>query len=717
MGFPSLGSRKWELPTGTMNTTLVIGLAYIFLAYVVHPTTKYAYLRVRAYRAWRRIEEGERVDVTDYPTWMELLGGCARRDTARVVALLLLLFALALWYLELSIDWFPVSVPAYSQTLPPPVFQWSAGNSTPTPWHVLSLNEIAPEYEGDWLNQPNVFETVAKSRYYVKEYKNYPWSEPKDRYINGDIIVANWSRNTKPDNLVYGENATVMVDGITCSSGGKAQTFTDDPIPVTLNRTNGIEEWGTVLECDQGPAVVEVIGNSKPSIILTERETGDTHVIVEETSSEPSFLYSVWNATGASITAAAGNSSVEIAYAFHISSTVRLAEAVVTAIVNGVAGDGGGACFGLLRAYNRGPYDTRDFSALYGKQKARPFGEDPVSHYIYSLKDIENIIIGVEMNTNGMVAFALVIGLSFIGIALTLFLCPKYEMDIYNRDELLRATNLQAQGLPDDPSRHSAMRIEVQREDRSRHLTITISESDSERSGCARFLLRRGPEVTDDPVPATDNTPNGRDGVPFPRGPAHMYLGGVLTRLCKTIPRSRNRAINPEPLAPAMVLTASPVPSNAGSRMVSPTHPTAEGSSASTAATPTFLSEPGRGSSRFPDASLLFRSLSSDDGKTGYADDDEEEDADIEMGMYRAPRGSRSRASPGQPVHGPPGRGSPSQWFASPKWIADAGDGDETGGGCGGATGATGEYPFRVPSDTISLPVSPGTRPSRPSEV
>ncbi|CAN0528374.1 unnamed protein product, partial [Ectocarpus sp. 8 AP-2014] len=118
---------------------------------------------------------------------------------------------------------------------------------------------------------------------------------------------------------------------------------------------------------------------------------------------------------------------------------------------------------------------------------ATPFGEDPVSHRIPSLKDSEPIIIGVKMNTNAIVAFALMMGLSFIGIALALFLCPKYEMDIYNRDELLRAINLQAQGLPDDPSRHSAMHI--------------------------------------------------------------------------------------EPLTPAMVLTASPVPSNPGSRVVSPTHP------------------------------------------------------------------------------------------------------------------------------------------------
>ncbi|CAM9553174.1 unnamed protein product, partial [Ectocarpus fasciculatus] len=91
---------------------------------------------------------------------------------------------------------------------------------------------------------------------------------------------------------------------------------------------------------------------------------------------------------------------------------------------------------------------------------ALPFGETPVPHIIPSLKDHEQIIIGIEVNTNAMVALAVVVGLSSMGLALTLFWCPKYEMDVYNRDELLRAINLQAMGLPDDPSRHSAMRIE-----------------------------------------------------------------------------------------------------------------------------------------------------------------------------------------------------------------------------------------------------------------
>lgn len=131
-----LGSGKWDLPTGEMNTTLAIGLAYIFLAYGVHPTTEYAYLRVRAYCAWRRIEEGERVDVTKYPTWMELFGGCGRRDTARVVSLLLLLFALASWILELSISLLPVANSAWHQIQAPPVNKTSTYGSTPTSWRV-----------------------------------------------------------------------------------------------------------------------------------------------------------------------------------------------------------------------------------------------------------------------------------------------------------------------------------------------------------------------------------------------------------------------------------------------------------------------------------------------------------------------------------------------------------------------------------------------------
>ncbi|CAM9553104.1 unnamed protein product, partial [Ectocarpus fasciculatus] len=210
---------------------------------------------------------------------VELFGSCGRRDAARVVALLLLLFALASWTLELSIDILPVPNPAYSQNLAPPVFKWPATSSTPTPWHVLNVTEINPEYQGDqWLDQPNVFKKEAKSRYFVERYKTYVWSPPKDRYINGDIIVASWSPDDKPDNFVYGQNDTVMVAGITCSSGGKSVTITSDPTPVNRrNEAGDIEEWGTVRECAQGPARIDAIGNSKPSIILTENKTGDSY--------------------------------------------------------------------------------------------------------------------------------------------------------------------------------------------------------------------------------------------------------------------------------------------------------------------------------------------------------------------------------------------------------------------------------------------------------
>ena len=112
---------------------------------------------------------------------------------------------------------------------------------------VLNLTEINPEYQGDkWLDQPNVFEKEAKSRYYVEDYKNYVRSPPKNRYINGDVIVASWSPGDKPDNLVYGPSTIVMVDGITCSSG---DNIGDSP---PVNRRNGagdIKEWGTVREC------------------------------------------------------------------------------------------------------------------------------------------------------------------------------------------------------------------------------------------------------------------------------------------------------------------------------------------------------------------------------------------------------------------------------------------------------------------------------------
>ncbi|CAM9568693.1 unnamed protein product [Ectocarpus fasciculatus] len=710
----------WTMPTGGVDSTLAIGLSFIFLAYILHPAIEGAYQRVRAYHAWRCIEKRQRVDVTTYPMLSELFAGRGKWDAARVITLLLLAFSLASWILELSMDLNPVDNPAHLLTQPPPVFKWDAedddGLTLATPWHVLNLTEINSEYQGDWLDQPNVFETEAKSRYYVEEYQYYVWSKPKDRYIEGEIVVASWSRDDKPESLVYGQSDTVMVDGIACSSEGLARPNT------TVNRRNetgDIEEWGTVVECDRGPGITNGTDNSKPSIILTAHEGGDTHVIVEETSKHPSFLYSVWNATGDSIAAAAGNPSVEIAYAFHIASTVRLAEAVVTGIVNGVAGGGGGACFGLLRAYSKGS-DTPDFE--YGTEKATPFGEDPDNGAVASLKEVETINTGVMMDTNAMVAFVWLLVLSSIGFAMTFFLRSKTDMDVYDRDELLRVISLQAQGFPDDPSKHSRMRIYVQREEGARHVSVVISETDGKQSDCWSFLRKRGPAVSEDPVPVSDNAPDVFGGASLPRGRPRLYIGGMRTGLGRTFPGPMNNFIYPESEASSVTLSGSPVPLQLGpSPTLSPV----------VAIRGVAVADPRPDVARMAaerGVSVFFESESSDSEDDG--DDKKGRDAaahdDVGAGAGGGPPPGLQRPAFGGEQGGtdsrlrrrPSGRSSSSVELASrgdaaraPVETENQGGGDNTGGGRGGAIDRPVDNHFRGRDRTAPVPDSSGGSP------
>lgn len=90
--------------TGVMEGTFVIGASFIFIAYFLHPAVESAYQRVRAYRAWRAIEKRQAVEVTNYPMLTETLGGRGKWDTARVITVLLAVFSLISWGLELSMD-------------------------------------------------------------------------------------------------------------------------------------------------------------------------------------------------------------------------------------------------------------------------------------------------------------------------------------------------------------------------------------------------------------------------------------------------------------------------------------------------------------------------------------------------------------------------------------------------------------------------------------
>lgn len=289
---------------------------------------------------------------------------------------------------------------------------------------MLTQDEINQDYDGEWRNLPNVDETEAKSRYYVERFKLYAWSSRENRHIDGDIVVASWDPNEIPE-LFYWEEAEsrgpVTVENTTCSSGEMLKNAA-----VML----GNKRWGSVIECEAGPALIGE-STSKPAIVLME-DGGDTHVIVEETSTQPSFLYSVWKAAGDWASSAASDSNVELEYSFHVASAVRLAEAVVTGIVNGE--DSGGGCFGLLRTFSTGS-DTWTSPSGYPTQKASPFGEDPQYSEVDNVADVEAIPVGVVMNMNALLAFAWLMVLSAVGIVWSICLRSSIGMDIYDRCE------------------------------------------------------------------------------------------------------------------------------------------------------------------------------------------------------------------------------------------------------------------------------------------
>ena len=304
----------------------------------------------------------------------------------------------------------------------------------------MTLSEIRPDYDGDWRNLEgyNIHETHANSRYYIVKDANVYIGKNKDgQYKDGNILVAAWSTADRPSLDLFYDTMGTTVDGLECSGE-------------TLKRADvylGLDKWGTALDCETGP---EPSGgaSSPPAIILTESETGDVYVVVEESSSYPSFLYSVWKAPGG---------AVEMEYSFHLASTVRLAEAVVTGIVNGET-DGGG-CFAMLRLFSetREPYEET-------LQRASPFGEHPTGDTV-QLQDLETIGAGVKINMNALLCLVWVLALTAVGIAWSICLKSSIGLDVYDRDELLRAVSLQGKASQDPTKKHGGIRIFVRRQD------------------------------------------------------------------------------------------------------------------------------------------------------------------------------------------------------------------------------------------------------------
>lgn len=152
-------SSAQQLPTNGFDGTMAIGLSFIFLAYIWHPIVGWAYHRMRAYRAWRAIEQRQAVEVTAYPTTTEVFGrqGMCAWDAARIIIVALGAFNLASWGLELTMDLYALENSAWLLTQPPPVYETNSA----------------------WIVSAFVFVVVSVVRKYAQQVLHPPSKRPK----------------------------------------------------------------------------------------------------------------------------------------------------------------------------------------------------------------------------------------------------------------------------------------------------------------------------------------------------------------------------------------------------------------------------------------------------------------------------------------------------------------------------------------------------------
>lgn len=336
--------------------------------------------------------------------------------------------------------------------------------------------------QANWRDLPNMLEDGAKSRYYMKSNTGY------EGPVNGAIKVAYWytEASRTPSQFYYIGGMNPTVKNLEC---------TDNESPDVKNVYHGDEtRWGSVYECVRGPSLTsDLLAQYErktippPTIVMTKSD-GKVFVVVEESSSYPSFMYSVW--TVGSVDGA----STELQHEFHIAATMRLAEAVVTTIVHGEIT--GGGCFGLLRKFSE--------TLQFGEDvflRASPFGEHPTGD-IVQIQEFEHIEVGLVISANALGCFVCLMVLTVIGIMWLFVLGSSVGMDVYDRDELIRAVSMS--GTTGGCTLPSAMRIFVRKED-SGEIKVVIKDSRGARTGCERFL-RKGKNVVKCAVPILKTT-------------------------------------------------------------------------------------------------------------------------------------------------------------------------------------------------------------------
>lgn len=398
------------------------------------------------------------------------------------------------------------------------------------------------QYDGEWRNLPGIFERRAKSRYTLKK---------GNRHIDGGIVVAYW--HSEPDDRLFyytGETSTT-VEGLTCMDDGDT-----DPRDVY----HGVDKWGSTFSCEQGPSLTPNVQNqlgkqhvAPPTIFMNRLDDQKVFLIVEESSSYPSFMYSVWSAS------TNDSNSTELQHEFHIAATMRLAEAVVTGIVHGETT--GGGCFGLLRQYSY-RFSSYDKEAV----RAFPFGESPGGDSNANIQDMETLEYGLQMDTKALMCFVSLVLLTSIGVAWSFCLRSSARMDVYDRDQIIRAVCFH--GVASERTLPPDIRIFVRKEDTG-NVRVVISDTEKAHTACAQFFRGRGKvveRVESYPVEAAvDQYNHDFGGAHVPVGSRKVWLEGVragLSRAC----RGPNVEFNPTSVA----LSESPAPSIARSLVSTP---------------------------------------------------------------------------------------------------------------------------------------------------
>lgn len=448
------------------NVAFSIALGVLLLSVVLHPIVRACFHRIRADRAWKSIEKREQVEVTKYNVFSEALGDRGRWDTARVVTFMLAAFHVSTWGLELSLDLaLRTDGPVDLLNRPPPVVSrvnvtQPGGNVTD--WIVQMSEEPIPEggtlgnFHGDLIDGN------ATTSYRIG-----------DSIVDGNTLFASWSPEAAriSSGLFYDiDDGTAIIRGSTCSlSSRSAAVYVE-------SRTGQRQRWGDVTECESGPLLLNTSStdrSSPPTIILNSNE-GVLHMIVEEESSYPSFLYSVWEPADDT------PDTVELRHVFFVSSTTRLAEAIVSGIANGIVT--GGGCVDLLAQFSV----TNATYELNGANRASPFGEHPRSSSVERLDQVEPIVAGVLVSELGTVCGVLLLVVTGVAFAGCLFSHSRKALDVYDRDELIRAVSLP--GGEGSDGKPVALKIYV-RQETDKAFSIVISD-DGVYRGCAGLRNR-----------------------------------------------------------------------------------------------------------------------------------------------------------------------------------------------------------------------------------